>query len=381
MANKIVVHVAIHPLTGPWAVVRRLVKWQKNKSNYMPFVFLYLRKDWPSYHLKQLKELGVGFELYSISKWKLRTWYFTLYFSKELVNYTNNLINHYHPENIIIHFHTNMLTGLFLPFKVSSSSRLSLVTTFHGAIAMHWESSKIRNIVHKTLMKKTAKYTHLISVDDFSPHTLAKYLGTKATDFRIIHNGVPKTTVRGCPGARDPRVPLTAGFVGVLNESKGWRLAADAVAKLASEGLPIRIVFAGGGAQAHQLKEWTVANQTIARFKGYVNDVYSELYPDLDVLVLPSSTEGLPVAVLEAMSCGIPSIATPVGGLPELIEHEKTGFLVKRDVVDIAKRLSFLVSNRKQLKLMSECCIDRHEKYFSMEQCGKSYEQTYAIRL
>lgn len=379
MRKKLVIHVAIHPISGPWTVIRRLVEWQKAQADIIPFVFLYLRENWPDYYLEQLKQMSIEFDTCSITAWKMRGWYLRLYLSNDIKKFANRLADRYLPEKIFIHFHTNMLTGLFLPLQINHPTSLSLTTTFHGAIAEHWQRSEIRTFVHKWLIEKTARYTHVVSVDDFTPQTLEKYLGVQAADFRVIHTGLPETSVRGCPGAKDPHAPLTVGFVGILNESKGWRLAAEAVAQLAGQGLPIRIVFAGNGPDTEVVADWTARHQSFADFKGYVTNVYDKLYLELDVLVLPSRTEGLPMSVLETMSCGIPCMATAVGGLPKLIEHKKTGFLVKRDTADIASRLLLLVTNREHLRLMSECCIDRHRKYFSMQQCGQAYSQVYNI--
>jgi glycosyltransferase involved in cell wall biosynthesis len=59
---------------------------------------------------------------------------------------------------------------------------------------------------------------------------------------------------------------------------------------------------------------------------GAVEDMLPVM-TDLDVVLLTSRSEGLPVSLIEAAAAGLPAVATPVGGVPELVEHERTGFL------------------------------------------------------
>src|SRR5207253_4411935 len=60
---------------------------------------------------------------------------------------------------------------------------------------------------------------------------------------------------------------------------------------------------------------------------GFRSDV-AQFLPHLDLMVLPSYTEGLPVVLLEAFAAGVPAVATAVGGTPEVIEEGKSGYLV-----------------------------------------------------
>ena len=68
--------------------------------------------------------------------------------------------------------------------------------------------------------------------------------------------------------------------------------------------------------------------------------------PSADVFVIPSRTEGLPVVLLEAMSAGLPTVATVVGGIPEVIEDGVDGFLVPpNDVEQLSRKILELLGN------------------------------------
>jgi glycosyltransferase involved in cell wall biosynthesis len=88
-------------------------------------------------------------------------------------------------------------------------------------------------------------------------------------------------------------------------------------------------VIVGGGELAMQLqqlaRELGLADSTV--FTGWRRDL-DRVYADLDVLVNTALNEGTPVALIEAMAARVPVVATAVGGVPDMIESERSGYLV-----------------------------------------------------
>ena len=84
-------------------------------------------------------------------------------------------------------------------------------------------------------------------------------------------------------------------------------------------------------------------------FKGWISGKQkTHLLENADIFILPSYNEGMPMSVIEAMSFGLPVIATNVGGIPEIIKHEKTGFLIEPgDVSGLIYYLEKLIKNRE----------------------------------
>jgi glycosyltransferase involved in cell wall biosynthesis len=98
----------------------------------------------------------------------------------------------------------------------------------------------------------------------------------------------------------------------------------------------------------------------------------------LDVFVLPSLSEGLSMAILEAMIAGKPVVATQVGGNPELVLHGETGFLVPpRDSQALASSLVTLLTNRQQAAQFAEKGKCRAEGQFSLRTMVCAYQSLY----
>ena len=81
---------------------------------------------------------------------------------------------------------------------------------------------------------------------------------------------------------------------------------------------------------------------------GYVNDTQQivDVYNACDVFVLPSLSENLPNTIMEAMACGVPSIGFKVGGIPEMIDHCKNGYVAaERNADDLAKGIHWVLNS------------------------------------
>jgi glycosyltransferase involved in cell wall biosynthesis len=102
-----------------------------------------------------------------------------------------------------------------------------------------------------------------------------------------------------------------------------------------------RFVLVGGGPERPRLEQ-LAAELGVAgtvQFLGQRTDI-SDLLPGFDVFVLPSITEGMPNAVLEAMVAGIPVVASRVGGVPEIVQDGETGLLIEPESPsDLARAL------------------------------------------
>ena len=157
---------------------------------------------------------------------------------------------------------------------------------------------------------------------------LAQKLAPASTPVTVIPNTVD--LARFFPAASMQRDPVRVLFVGRLVHNKGPAVFLHA-AKLALEQEPgIRFVLAGSGPLEGRLKSLTgkLRIEGSVEFLGQRADVPG-LLRSSTVLVRPSTLEGMPLTVLEAMASGIPVIATGVGGTPELVEDGVTGYLVK----------------------------------------------------
>ena len=110
-------------------------------------------------------------------------------------------------------------------------------------------------------------------------------------------------------------------------------------------------------------------------FCGLTNDVYSVMESS-DIFVLPSLFEGMPMTLIEAMGTGMPILASNVGGIPDMIENEKSGLLCEPTVDGIVAGLERLISSEEDRQTYGHNAIISSEK-FSADKMAKDYYKIY----
>jgi sugar transferase (PEP-CTERM/EpsH1 system associated) len=116
----------------------------------------------------------------------------------------------------------------------------------------------------------------------------------------------------------------------------------------------------------------------LAWLPGFLSDM-PEVYRDFDLFVLPSIREGISNTVLEAMACGLPVIATNVGGTPEIVEHGRTGTLVESENCEaMADAILDYVNNKDLLYTHGQNARLHVESKFSLKKMVDLYDQLYA---
>jgi glycosyltransferase involved in cell wall biosynthesis len=150
-------------------------------------------------------------------------------------------------------------------------------------------------------------------------------------------------------------------FVGTLSQQKGFSTLVDACCHLADQGLVFEI---------HAMGEWVSEKYGLAIenildrrrtknrfvFHGLTHgSEKSDVFLNSDMLVLPSYVEGQPLVILEALSFGLPVVATKVGGIPDTIEDGKHGFLINPgDSNELAEKIKLLMETPDLCETMSE---------------------------
>jgi sugar transferase (PEP-CTERM/EpsH1 system associated) len=223
-----------------------------------------------------------------------------------------------------------------VPIRIHGEHGWEVQDVAGGKRTHHWQRRLLRPLIHRhvALSGEIRRY-------------LETRVGVDSTDIAQICNGVdiarfsPRTGARSGPVAeRFPGDAFVVGTVGRLSPVKHQRLRVDAfvraVARLpAALAGSLRLVVAGDGPD-RQARERHVADSGVADrvwLTGARDDV-SALMANFDVFVLPSLAEGISNTILEAMACGLPVIATDVGGNGELVDATTSGTLVRSDDPD-----------------------------------------------
>lgn len=188
-----------------------------------------------------------------------------------------------------------------------------------------------------------------------------------------IPNGVDLTTYkpRGEKGATESVRLLYAGRVSM---EKRLDLLIEALTELKHLNWKLQIV--GEGPELKELKQQVIRNELTERveFSGWKRqEELVKIYQQADVFVFPSTSEGMPNVVLEAMACGLPVITSKIPGCEELVEDGVNGFLIKpRNKEQLKVALIKLITSPEQRGQFGEQSLMRVKTY-SWEKVGQSY--------
>lgn len=191
---------------------------------------------------------------------------------------------------------------------------------------------------------------------------------------RIVHNSV--RTDRFRPGLPPPEGwsdgVRRVFWVGRINEGKGVEDLIDAFAKVARRTRDVELWVAGTGERAFiQHLRRRAASLGVGgrvRFPGPIpNELVPRYMANAAVFPYPSrGGEGIPRAILEAMACGAPVVATRVSGIPEAVVHGETGLLVgRRDVEGLASAIEMILEDKSLAKRLASQARAKVEREFS----------------
>jgi glycosyltransferase involved in cell wall biosynthesis len=185
---------------------------------------------------------------------------------------------------------------------------------------------------HYRLAEKLSSASFVVCISDFARSQLMALCEPgRWPSLRVVHVGIP---VGQFTRSSPPPVPDGGGrvlYIGRLVPEKGQTVLLEAIAELVGEGLDVELTLAGDGALKPRLEQ-LAADLGIGdrvEFPGAVGqEELRELYETATAFCLPSFGEGVPVVLMEAMAMEVPVLSTRIAGIPELIEHGRSGLLV-----------------------------------------------------
>jgi glycosyltransferase involved in cell wall biosynthesis len=214
---------------------------------------------------------------------------------------------------------------------------------------------------------RAAAAAAVVTVSHANARSISEGFCVPSAHIRVIPCGVD--TARFHPnGARSspPLVVCVARLVPVKNLS----LLLEACALLRARGARFRAVVVGEGrsrAELEATRARLALTDTVELPGAATQQQVVRVWQHASVATLTSANEGMPVSLMEAGACGVPSVATAVGGVPELIEHEATGILVPPgDAPALAVALERLISDRPLAGRLGAAARRRVEAQFSL---------------
>ena len=260
---------------------------------------------------------------------------------------------------------------------------MKLITTAHGWVNFDGNTPRYYQWDKRWFLPR---YEHVICVSEtVQQQCLAA--GLRQSKCHLIHNAIDTEAfrrTRHCNVANSDQLnfkdkTLVIGSIGRLSEEKGFDLLIDAFCKLLGNGVNAKLVIAGEGkersALAAQIADAGMEHQIV--LTGFQEDTRA-FYESLDIFVLSSHREGLPNVLLEAMAVEVPVLATEVGGVSKVVEHDFNGILIQPGSVDeIYAGLSRLAECEALRRRLSEAGLKTIQQKWSFADRMKKIVQMY----
>ncbi len=217
----------------------------------------------------------------------------------------------------------------------------------------------------------------LIEIKGIHPDKIAVVQNGRSLEaFDPVQCGDARQRIRKAHGISQDE--FIFGVMARLEPQKGHEYLLEAVAKITERRRDFRVLLVGDGDRREELQ--SMADRLGIRdrfiFAGFQSDVVG-YYATMDVKVLPSLYEGLPLCVIEAMAMEKPVIATDVDGTPEVVQHERNGFLVPpRDSAALADAMEYALNHREEILAMGGEGRRWASERFSLE---RQIEETEAL--
>lgn len=260
--------------------------------------------------------------------------------------------------------------------------RRPMVSTLHGQGEPTWRHgmSFLKDTTYRTVETWSCRRRRAVVcfvTDDLKRRHAGRY---GALDCRTVHNGIEPLDAAD-QGQRPDEFDtdhLHALMVGRLSGVKAIDVMIDALAQLPTDHR-WRLHLVGDGGLRHQLEAQAtrlgVADQVV--FHGFRRDVFT-LMAHSDLLVMSSHHEGLPYTLLEAMSLGLPALCSDVGGLAEVLEHERTGWLVPPgDPAGFARALETLGNDANLRHRLGVAAAVAQRQHYTLQSMGEKYLAAY----
>ena len=255
-----------------------------------------------------------------------------------------------------------------------------IIFTEHGRF--YPDRKRLKRIIFNPFLAKLA--SEIVSISEATKEAMVRYDNFPKERIGVIYNGVELgNAILDKPVKRmelniSPKEYLIV-TAGRLDSIKNHQMLLRTMMRVIKSEMACKLFIIGGGAEYDKLVNLIKRkNLSISVFlMGYRTDV-KEIFSVADLFVLSSKSEGTSITLLEAMSAGLPTVVTNVGGNPEVVEDNVTGFLIDSDDDrSMADKILWLYQNRDIAKKMGDVGRERASTLFSFDKMMKKYEELY----
>jgi colanic acid/amylovoran biosynthesis glycosyltransferase len=250
--------------------------------------------------------------------------------------------------------------------------------TMHG-------STELYDVTAHRLPEKVRDALFVACISDFTRSQLMLWAPEEQWEkLRIARCGVDTASFSPAPRKMTP-TSLRILCVSRLTRGKGLPLLLEAIASLVHEGVEATLTVVGDGPERAALERRARALGVAGQLEllGSVSqDEIRALYDQADAFCLPSFAEGVPVVLMEAMAAGLPVVATAIAGVPELVEHERSGLLVRPSRADeLAAALERLARSPELRESLGAAGRERVVEEYDLELTARRLRELFAEML
>lgn len=271
--------------------------------------------------------------------------------------------------------HTHGYRCDVLDSSVARGLGVPTVTTVHG-----FAGGGVRNRLYEWLQTRSfRRFAAVVAVSRSLHHRLARRLDPER--LHLIPNAwcdslpaVSREDARQRLGL--PRDVFVVGWLGRLSREKGADLLIEALSRLTD--LPIRASIIGDGREKQSLSKRVMAKGLAEQISWHgIVEQAGRLLRAFDAFVLSSRTEGTPMVLFEAMSAGVPIVASAVGGVPDVLSGAEALLVESENVAELAAAVRDIYEHREMAAERARSAQETLRSEYSQEPWLRKYERVY----
>lgn len=288
--------------------------------------------------------------------------------------------------------HTHASKAGLLGRLASRGRGWGLVHTFHGHVLEGYFSRPVSRALVWTERRLATGTGRVLAVSERTKQDLVRLGVAREERIEVVPPGVELGALLELDAVGDPAGAefrracgcavgdLLVGVIGRLAEVKRPAVALDAFRRAALKEQRLRLVFVGDGEERELLEARLGAMDEAERGRVVLAGNHNSMEPVLaacDLVLLSSRSEGMPVALIEAAAAGVPVVATPVGGVPELVVQGETGRLAE-EAEGLARALLELSRHATLRRTMGRAARERVRVKHCGVELARRLESVYA---
>ncbi len=276
----------------------------------------------------------------------------------------------------------------YISFFIKNSFNIPFITTLHSDYKLDFKDNIYKQAIFMPINAiALRKFDYILAVTKAFKNMLIER-GFSEKKLKVIYNGINMQkeikTLDKVEFLKKYNLDYNENYlyVGIsarLQQVKGLKHFLEASKYLLKDNKKIMFLIAGSGTLEDSMKTYIKENhlQDNVKMLGFISDINS-FYNVLDINVLTSYSESFPYALLEGARLKKATVATSVGGIPEMIKDNETGFLVKpHNSKELAKKINILLKDKNLMSSFGESFYKYAYDHFSDEKMAKTHIDIY----